>query len=188
MSLLVLGLLLFLGVHSVSVVAPAWRDAGVARSATAWKVTYSLLAAVGLVLIVVGYGQARMSPVLLYATPIWLRHVAWLLLVPVFPLLLASHLPGRIQTLTRHPMLLATKLWALSHLLVNGTLADVLLFGGFLVWAVADRISLKRRAPRAVPGAPARPLNDVIALVGGLALYALFFFWAHQALIGVAPR
>ena len=82
---------------------------------------------------------------MLYTPPTALRHVALLLMLPVFPLLVAAYVPGRIKTMAKHPMLLATKLWALAHLLANGTLADVLLFGGFLVWAVADRISVKRR-------------------------------------------
>ena len=105
-----------------------------------------------------------------------MRHLTLLLMIPVFPLLFAAYAPGRLKAATKHPMLVATKLWAFSHLLANGTLADVLLFGGFLVWAVADRISLKRRRRRghAIPGAPASPLNDVIAVVGGLAIYALF--------------
>jgi uncharacterized membrane protein len=113
--------------------------------------------------------------------------VALLLLVFVFPLLLATYLPGRIQATTRHPMLAATKLWAVAHLLANGTLADVVLFGSFLAWAVADRISMKHRVQRPVPGAPPSGLNDVIAVVGGLALYGAFVLWLHAWLIGVSP-
>ena len=188
MTLLILGLVIFLGIHSVSIVAPGWRDAQVAqRGERVWKGLYAVASLVGFVLLVYGYGLARQSPVVLYTPPPALRHVALLLLLPVFVLLLAVYLPGRIKTAARHPMLLATKLWATAHLLANGNLADVLLFGGFLAWAVADRISLKRRPPRAVPGAPAGPLNDVIAVLGGLAIYALFLFWAHAWLIGVAP-
>jgi uncharacterized membrane protein len=188
MTWLVLGLILFLGVHSVSIVAPAWRDAQAAKNEKAWKGLYSVIAAIGLVLIVIGYGQARQEPTWLWASPVWMRHVAWLLLLPVFPLLLAAYLPGRIKTAAKHPMLAAVKLWALAHLLVNGSVADVLLFGGFLAWAVADRISLKRRTPRPVPGAPPSAVNDVIAVVGGIALYVATLLWLHQALIGVSPR
>jgi uncharacterized membrane protein len=154
---------------------------------TPWKGLYTLVAVAGFVLLVIGYGIARQSPVVLYSPPVWTRHLALLLMLPVFPLLLAAYLPGRIKAAARHPMLVAVKLWALAHLLANGTLADVLLFGAFLAWAVADRISVKRRAPRAVPGAPARPVNDVIAVVGGLAIYAAFVLWLHRALIGVSP-
>lgn len=187
MTLLVLGLVLFLGIHSVSIVAPGWRDAQAARSEKGWKALYTVVAIVGFVLIIYGYGEARLATPLLYAPPTWMRHVAMLLLVPVFPLLLAAYLPGRIKTATKHPMLAATKLWAVSHLLANGTLADVLLFGGFLVWAVADRISFKRRTQRPIPGAPASSANDLIAIVLGLALYGLFVWRAHAWLVGVSP-
>ncbi len=192
MTWLILGLVIFLGVHSVSIAAPAARDRWLAQMGeSGWKGLYSLLSVVGLALIVWGYGQARFDPVYLYTAPTGLRHLSALLMLPVFPLLLAPYLPGRIKTLTRHPMLVATKLWALAHLLANGTLADVLLFGGFLVWAVADRISVKRREQagqvRAVPGLPASGLNDVIVVVAGLALYLVFVFWAHAWLFGVRP-
>ena len=188
MTLLIVGLLLFLGVHSVSIVAPGWRDAQFAqRGEAAWKGLYSVAAAIGLGLIIYGYAAARQAPVVLYTPPLALRHLSLLLLLPVFVLLFAAYLPGRIKTATKHPMLLATKLWALAHLLANGNLADVLLFGGFLVWAVAGRVSLKRRPARAVPGAPERPINDAIALIGGLAAYGGVVLWAHAWLIGVAP-
>jgi uncharacterized membrane protein len=189
MSLLILGLVLFLGIHSVSIVAPGWRDAQASRlGEMPWKGVYAVVSIVGFALLVYGYGLARQAPVVLYTPPKALRHAALLLMLPVFVLLLAAYLPGRIKTATKHPMLLATKLWATAHLLANGTLADVLLFGGFLAWAVADRISLKRRAPRPLPGmGPPRVLNDVIALVGGLGLYVLFVVWAHAWLIGVRP-
>lgn len=192
MTWLILGLVIFLGVHSVSIVAPAARERWLAQMGEGgWKGIYSLLSFVGLALIIWGYGQARLDPVQLYTPPTALRHLSALLMLPVFPLLLAPYLPGRIKTLTRHPMLVATKLWALAHLLANGTLADVLLFGGFLAWAVADRISVKRRERaglvRTVPGLPASGLNDVIAIVAGLGLYLLFVFWAHAWLFGVRP-
>ena len=191
MIVLLLGLVLFFGVHSISIVAPGWRQAHIARRGEgAWKGVYSLAAGVGLALLIVGYGLARREPVVLYVPPAGLRHLALLLMLPVFPLLLAAYLPGRLSRLARHPMLLATKLWATSHLLANGTLADVLLFGAFLVWAVADRISVKRRSPaeaHAVPGAPPRPMNDAIAIVAGLAVYALTLLGAHRWLFGVSP-
>lgn len=187
MTLLILGLVLFLGIHSVAIVAPAWRDAQAARSEMGWKGLYTVVAIAGFVLIVYGYGEARLTAPLLYAPPTWMRHLSMLLLLPVFPLLLAAYLPGRIKTATKHPMLAATKLWALAHLLANGTLADVLLFGGFLVWAVADRISLKRRVQRPTLGVPPSAANDLIAVVGGLALYGLFVWRAHAWLIGVSP-
>ncbi len=188
MTVLIVGLVLFLGMHSASIVAPAWRDARVLRRGEgSWKGLYTVVSLVGFGLLIYGYGVARQSPVVLYTPPMLLRHVALLLLVPVFPLLLAAYLPGRIKTAARHPMLLAVMLWAVAHLLANGTLADVLLFGGFLAWAVADRISVGRRVQRPVPGAKAGPLNDAIVIVGGLALYVAFALVLHRWLFGVSP-
>lgn len=188
MTSLILGLVLFLGVHSVSIIAPSWRDAMAARlGAGVWKGLYSVVALAGFLLMWSGYSLARLDPVILYVPPAGLRHVAGLLMLPVFPLLLATYLPGRLQGLAKHPMLVALKLWALAHLLANGMLADVLLFGSLLAWAVADRISLKRRAPRAHPALPRLSFNDAIAVVGGLALYGLFVGGWHLRLFGVAP-
>ena len=181
---LVTGLVIFFATHSIRIFAPGWRDRMIARlGAGPWKAAYSIASLVGFVMIVGGYAAARMEPVVLYQPPFWMRHLTMLLMLPVFPLLLAAYLPGRIKAAVKHPMLAATKAWALAHLLANGTLADVLLFGGFLAWAVLDRISAgKRLQPAAVPG-PIR--NDVIAVVGGLLLYAAFALWAHVRLIGV---
>jgi uncharacterized membrane protein len=192
MLMLILGLVLFLGIHSVSIVSADGRNRLVQQMGEGpWKGLYSLVSLAGFVLIVVGYGAAREAPVLLYSLPNGFRHLAALLMLPVFVLLLATYLPGRIQRAAKHPMLLAVKLWALSHLLANGTLADVLLFGGFLAWAVVDRISVKKRAAagrlRAGPVLPGSKANDAIALVGGLGLYVLFVVWAHAFLIGVRP-
>lgn len=191
MTFLVFGLLLFLGVHSVSIVAPGWRQRWIAtHGEKPWKGLYAVVAGVGLAALIVGYGLARQHPVILWAPPRALRHVAWLLMVPVFPLLLATYLPGRISRIAKHPMLLAVKLWATAHLLANGTLDSVLLFGAFLAWAVADRISLKRR-PVAFDRGPAsgsvRPVNDVLVVVAGLALYVAFILRLHLWLIGVSP-
>lgn len=196
MSVLILGLLLFLGVHSVAIVAPGVRERWVGRlGENAWKGLYSLVSALGLGLIVWGYTLAREDPVWVYSLPAGMRHLAALLMLPVFVLLLAAYLPGRIQRMARHPMLLAVKLWALSHLLAQsatgGSLADLLLFSGFLLWAVADRVSLRRRQqagpPRSVPALPASGANDLIAVIGGLALYGLMVAWAHAFLFGVRP-
>lgn len=186
MTILILGLLLFLGVHSVSIVADGWRNRMAQRLGEwTWKGLYSVVAIIGFVLIVWGYGLARQDPTFLYTPPYWLRHVSFLLILPVFPLLLAAYLPGRIQAAVKHPMLVAVKTWALAHLLVNGTVADVVLFGAFLAWAVADRISLKRRAPRPAPALPRSGWNDAIAIAAGLGLYVAFLFWLHPLLIGI---
>jgi uncharacterized membrane protein len=188
MLYLIIGLGLFFGLHSVSIIAPAWRDRMFAKVGEGpWKGLYSLLSIVGFVLMIYGYGLARRDLVILYSTPVWVRYITAVLMLPVFPLLLAAYLPGRIKAVTKHPMLAATKFWALAHLLVNGALGDVLLFGSFLVWAVADRISLKRRPAREIRAAPAAGYNDMIAVVLGLVLYALFVQWLHIWLFGVSP-
>ena len=192
MILLVLGLALFLGVHSISIIAPGWREAQIAqRGEPTWKGLYSVVSIASFGLLIYGYGLARQSPVVLYTPPVATRHISLLLMLAFFPLLFAAYLPGRISAIAKHPMLLAVKLWALAHLLANGTLHDVILFGSFLAWAVADRISVKRRtvasAARGPAMAPASPMNDLIAVVGGLVAYAVFVLWAHLKLIGVAP-
>lgn len=188
MGALVVGLLLFLGGHSVMIVAPDLRARAVARiGMPAWRGIYSVVSLAGLVLLVWGYGLARQDPVPLWDPPTWTRHLAATLMIFVFPLLLAAYLPGRIKAAAKHPMLAAVKVWALAHLLANGTLADLLLFGGFLAWAVAARISAKRHPRTDLPSAPARPLNDLIAVAGGLLLYGVFVLMAHEWLIGVAP-
>lgn len=188
MILLLVGLLLFFGAHSVSIVAPQWRDRIAQHlGANAWRGIYTVVSIIGFVLIIKGYAAARTAPTVLYVPPAGLRHVAAALMLPVFIMLLATYLPGRIKSTLKHPTLVATKLWAVAHLLANGTLADVLLFGTFLAWAVLDRISLKKRVVRPLPGAPPSQANDVIAIVGGLALYAVFALWLHTAWIGVRP-
>lgn len=187
MSYLIVGLVVFLGVHSIGIFASDWRDRTVKRMGGGpWRGLYSLVSIAGFVVLIWGYGVARQDPIVLYTPPVWTRHLAALLMLPVFPLLLATYLPGRIKTAAKHPTLAAVKFWALAHLIANGTLADVLLFGGFLAWAVADRISFKRRAVRAIPAAPSSKFNDAIAVVGGLGLYVVFVLWLHVRWIGVS--
>ena len=186
MALLIIGLLVFLGSHSVAIVAPEWRDRMVAQMGLAWRGIYSIISLIGFVLIIRGFAAARLTPEVLYVPPSWMRHVTMTLMLPVFPLLLATYLPGRIKTTMKHPMLVAIKLWAVAHLLSNGMLADVLLFGGFLFWAVIDRISLKRRPVRVIPTLPAAGYNDWLAVIGGLAIYVVTLLWTHAKLIGIA--
>jgi len=186
MTPLVIGLLLFLGVHSIRIAAPDWRAAQMARMGERrWKGLYALASLVGFVLLVWGYGQARQQPVVLWTTPAALRHLAPPLTLIAFVLVAAGQLPGNaIQAKLQHPMLLGTKVWAFAHLLANNTLADVLLFGGFLAWAVLAFRSARRRGRVEVAVKPGR---TVAAVVAGVALWAFFAFWAHQAWIGVRP-
>jgi uncharacterized membrane protein len=188
MTYLIAGLVLFLGMHSIAIFASDWRDSMVARMGEyPWKGVYSLLSIAGFVLLIWGYGMARQDPIVLYTPPTWCRYVAAVLMLPAFPLLLAAYLPGRIKTVAKHPMLNAVKFWSLAHLFANGMLADVLLFGGFLLWAGLDRLSFRWRPARVIRTAPPRPYNDLIAVVAGLALYVLFTFYLHVRWIGVAP-
>lgn len=188
MTTLMIGLILFLGLHSLSIINEPLRNRlHASLGEGVFKGLFSLISLAGLVLIIWGYGAARLDPTVIYIPPGWLRHLAMLLLIPVFPLLFATYLPGRIKAKLGHPMLVAVKLWALAHLLANGMLHDLLLFGSFLAWAVADRISMKRRTQRPIPSLPASKANDAIAIIGGLVVYVVTVLWAHQWLFGVAP-
>lgn len=188
MGKLILGLVIFFGVHCISLLAHGWRNRMAERLGRGgWQGLYSVAALVGFYLLVAGYGEARVSAPLLYAPPLWSSYVAALLMLPAFTLALASVLPGRIRIRARHPLLLATILWAVAHLLSNGGAADLLLFGAFLAWAVAVRISLEHRPVRANIALPSSVANDAIAVVGGLALYAIFIIRLHARWFGVAP-
>jgi uncharacterized membrane protein len=188
MERLILGLAVFFGVHSISMLALPWRNRMAERlGARPWQAIYSVIALAGFYLIVTGYGAARGSASILYASPAWLRYVAALLMLPVFTLALASVFSGRVRAVARHPLLLAAMLWATAHLLTNGSSADVLLFGVFLAWSVAVRLSLARRPARPPIALPSSPVNDVIAVAGGLALYAAFMLWLHARWFGVSP-
>ena len=190
MGALILGLLLFLGMHSARFVADGWRtQVSAQRGPGAWKGLYTAVSLVGFGLIVWGYGQARQSPQVLWASPVWTRHLAGLLMMVALLLLVAAYVPGnRIKAAVHHPMVLGVKVWALAHLLANNTVADVLLFGSFLVWAVLDFRSARQRdragAVRYAKGTlPATLLTIVIAEL----LWVALAFWGHVRLFGVRP-
>jgi uncharacterized membrane protein len=196
MLTLIAGLLLFLGAHSVRIMAEDWRTATVARlGEKTWKGVYSLVSLAGFVLIVVGFGLARYAPVVLWPQPpVWLRHVAALLVLVSFVLLAAAYVPGNaIKARLRHPMVLGVKLWAFAHLIVNNTLADTVLFGAFLVWAVLDfRAARGRDSAGGSPSPQPSPqrgegVRTGVAVGIGLVAWAVFAFWAHRVLIGVSP-
>lgn len=154
MRTLVLGLLLFLGTHSIRIVADGWRTARVARlGENRWKGLYSLASALGLGLIVWGYGLARAEPVALWTPPRWTRHLAALLTLPAFILIAAAYVPGsRIKTALGHPMVAGVKVWAIAHLLSNGNLADALLFGASCSGPCSTFV--RRAGATAPPAAP----------------------------------
>ena len=184
MTTLIAGLVLFLGMHSISIVAAPLRDSLAAKSELGWKAFYSIVSLAGFILIIQGYSEARIGADVLYTTPRWLWHVAGFLMLPTFALFLAPYFPGRISAAAKHPQLVAVKLWAFAHLLMNGTVPDVVLFGSFLAWGVADRISMKRREQRKLPGMPKTAANDIIIIVLGLGLYAATVLWLHERFIG----
>lgn len=191
MLLLVLGLVLFLGVHSTRVFADGWRTATIARiGERGWKGGYALLAIAGFVLLVWGYGLARQQPVLLWPQPpVAMRHVAALLTLAAFVLLAAAYVPGnQLKAKLHHPMVLSVKLWAFAHLLANNTLADLLLFGGFLLWAVLDfRSARKRDRAAGTVYRPGTAGRTALTVAVGVAAWAVFAFWLHAAWIGVRP-
>jgi uncharacterized membrane protein len=154
-----------------------------------WKGVVTVFSLIGFGLIVWGYGLARQTPVILYSPPIWTRHLAALLMVLSFVLVTAAYVPGtRIKRAVGHPMVAGVKTWAFAHLLANGTLADVVLFGSFLVWAIADYISARRRDRAAGMVYVAGPMTqDVKAVVIGIVAWVVFAFWLHGWLIGVRP-
>ena len=190
MSFLILGLVIFLGAHSVRIFAGDWRAAQIARLGdNGWKGVHSLVSATGLGLIIWGYGLARADTILLWSPPTALRHLAAGLILPAFILVVAAYLPGtRIKAKVGHPMVAGVKLWALAHLMANGSLADLTLFGAFLAWAVADFISARRRdrtVGRTYPVLGGS--RDAIAIGIGFGAWALFAFYGHAWLIGVEP-
>lgn len=191
MVLLILGLVLFVGVHAFTM-ARGPRAAVIGRFGEgAYKGAYSLLSLIGIVLISIGYGAYRQDDYLqIWTPPVWTRHLALLLVLPAFVMFVAAYFPGRIKATLKHPMLAGIKLWALAHLLANGDLGSILLFGSLLAWAVAARISIKRRdevVPHGGPAAaPAGSRNDLLAIGIGGAAYLVFLFWLHPVLIGVS--
>jgi uncharacterized membrane protein len=192
MMVLIVGLILFLGVHLLPT-SPELRAGLQERMGTnVYKAVFSLLSLAGFIIIVLGYHKLQLHPgknPILWNSPEWTRHFAAGLMLPAMILLVAAVIPSRIRTAIRHPMLSAIKIWALAHLIANGDLGSVLLFGSFLAFAVYDRISVKRRGALGPLGdtKPTSIINDVIVVVLGVALYAALLFGGHAWLIGVSP-
>lgn len=190
MTLLILGLVLFLVPHSVRIYADSWRAATIARvGENSWKALYSLISILGFALIVWGYGEARQEPIVVYSPPLFMRHIAALLVLVSFVLVAAAYVPGNhIKAKVGHPMVAGVKLWAFAHLLANGTLADVLLFGAFLAWAIVDFIAARKRDRAAgTQYAAGTAARTMVTVVVGVVAYVAFALWLHQWLIGVRP-
>jgi uncharacterized membrane protein len=196
MTLLILGLIVFLGSHSIRIVAEPWRLRTIAAiGAHRWKGALSLVSLAGFVMLVMGYGEVRGTTDMLWMPPTGMRHLAALLVLVAFIFLAASGIPGNaIKARLGHPMILGVKVWALAHLLANGSTLQVGVFGCFLVWAVfsfraarqRDRAAAAAGSAQAVP-VPVSARATALTVVAGLAGWALFAFWLHGLLIGVRP-
>lgn len=185
MWILILGLIVFFSIHSVRMAAGGFRERQMAVSPGRWKAIYALFSAIGLGLIIWGWISYRAHASELYQPPSWGRYAAMALVWVAFVLAAAAYMPapGRIKVLLKHPFLTAVIVWSAAHLLANGDLASVSLFGSFLIYGVVNRIAV---IPRGDP-APVlvQPRNDLIALLAGTLLYAIFVFWLHGWLFGV---
>ncbi|MCP1676913.1 putative membrane protein [Natronocella acetinitrilica] len=185
MLVMILGLVIFLGAHSVRIVADDWRGAQIARFGEGgWKAIYAAVSILGLIIAIYGYGMTRIDAVFVWFPPRGLYHLTALLMIPAFILLAAAYVPrNHIKAKLGHPMVLAVKVWALSHLLVNGRLGDIIFFGAFLVWAVLlFRVSRRRPAPDVAPTA----VGTVTTVVVGLVAYLVFAFYLHRIVAGVS--
>jgi uncharacterized membrane protein len=190
MPILVLGLIIFLGVHSLHMLAPGFRERMVARiGLLPWKGLYSIVAIIGFVLIVIGFGMVRAQPQLLYVPPLWLRHLNALFTLLAFVLIAAAYVPrNHLKQWIGHPVLAGVKLWALGHLLAAGYLHDVVLFGAFLTWAIANFAVSRRRDRKAGTVYPQGSLAfDAVTIAAGVAAWAIFALVLHALLIGVNP-
>lgn len=188
MLVLIVGLLLFLGPHSVRIVAEDWRGRQIARlGEKRWKGIFALLSALGLGLTIWGFGLAGGQPAILWNPPRWTGHATALLTLPAFILLVAAYVPGnRIKAVVGHPMILGVGIWAFAHLLANGRARDLVLFGAFLVWAAVDyAAALRRQPPAGLAGQSGSAWRDAVTIVIGIAAWALFASYLHRLLIGV---
>ncbi|WP_028747060.1 NnrU family protein [Rhizobium mesoamericanum] len=191
MALLIVGIIIFLGLHLIRVIAPGLRQSMIdSLGENGWKGVYSVVSILSLILLIYGFGQARQVTGVLYTPPVWMAHITLILMLLALICLAASLLPaGHIAVRTKHPMVLSVKIWAFAHLLANGETSSVLLFGAFLAWGVILRIALKRR--ERAGGLTLRPFvsgrYDLYAVVIGAVAWALITFKLHELLIGVAP-
>ena len=195
MILLVAGLIVFIGMHSIRIFSDASRTRFIEKySDNAWKGMYSIVSLIGLILIVYGYQQTRLEPTFIWHPPAAMSHIASLLMLFSFILLVATYVPGNaIKARLGHPMLIGIKIWAVAHLLANGRLGDMLLFGVFLAWAVIDFIVCRRRDRAQVSQSAttaetsSNKIRTVLAVIIGIGAYLVFAIWLHIRWIGVSP-
>lgn len=190
MIYLALGLIIFLGAHSLRIVADGWRSRIIARiGLTPWKSVYALISLAGFVLLVWGYGQVRYESAVLYNPPLFMRHIAGLLMLVSLVLVVAAYVPrNHLKAVLGHPMYAGIKVWALAHLLSNGRLVDVVLFGAFLAWAIVGFVvSRKRDRAAGTVYAAGDELRTVLTVIIGVGVWAALVSGLHLWLIGVAP-
>jgi len=190
MPILILGLVIFLGAHSVRIFADGWRTRMIARvGLKTWKAVYALVSLIGFALLVYGFGLARHAPTLMYVPPLALKHLNALFTLVALVLFFAAHAPpNHFRASLHHPMAAGVAVWAAGHLMATGFVHDVVLFGAFLVWAIADFIAGRRRdRAQNTQYAAGTAKGDIGAVVIGVSVWALFAFWLHGLLIGVKP-
>lgn len=190
MLTMIAGLFFFLGTHSIRIFADDWRSRQInQRGENLWKGIYSILAITGFVMIVAGYAQTRLEPLVIWLPPQWLKQTVAILLLPTFVLVVAAYLPGtKIKAATGHPMAASVKLWAFAHLFANGNLADIILFGAFTLWAIFDYRASRRRDKKAGVRYPFTGISrDLTAITVGVIAWFAFVFYLHEWLIGVKP-
>ena len=190
MTLLIAGLILFLGAHSTRIFADDWRTRTMVRiGEKPWKGLVTVISIIGFVLIVVGYGNARLDPVVLWVPPVWTRHLAILINLVAFISITAAYVPrNSIKSKFGHPMVAGVKAWSIAHLISNGNLADVILFGAFLAWSIVDFRNSRRRDRANGTTYPAGTMDrNVMTIVIGTVVWAVFTLFLHVRLIGVAP-
>jgi uncharacterized membrane protein len=190
MTILVLGLIFLLGVHSIRIVADGWRTAQIQRLGEGpWKGIYSIVSVAGFALIAWGFGLARGQSPPLWSAPFVMHELVAALILSAFILFVAAYVPrNAIKARLHHPMVLSVMLWSFAHLLATGSSADIVLFGGFFVWAVASLIAARRRDRAAGTQYPAATLaGTVVTIAAGAGAWAVFAFWLHRMLIGMSP-
>ena len=189
MALFLIGLIIFLGSHSCRIFAESWRNQMIDRiGEVKWKGLYTIISLIGFVIMVIGYGQARQSTVVLWQPNSFLIYIALALNLIAF-IFLAGSSPSNnaIRLKLKHPMILGVKVWALAHLISNGTLVDLILFGAFLIWAVLDFRSARKRPIHIAEQAQVSTKATAITIAIGVILWVAFIFGLHQYLIGVSP-
>jgi uncharacterized membrane protein len=189
MVFLILGLILFLGTHSFRIFAPKWRDALIIKLGNSkWKALYSTFSIVGFVLIIFGYGQAKLGSIEIWSPPLWTWYITVALNLVAFVLLTAAYFPKNlIKVKLKDPMILGVKTWALAHFISNGSLAGITLFGSFLIWAILDFKSCRGRSSLTSLQTRASSSMTFLTLLTGVIVWILFVLYAHQVLIGINP-